>query len=183
MGIWNDISDALSKGVEGAGRFADATSLKFKLGEAERKKRDLACDLGEKFYASVSSNEAISDDCEGIIAAMKACDAEIAQIKADIEDIARKAEASKAASVTYSCPSCGATLSAGSRFCHACGTALAPVQASPQSPLTPDSAEPAAQESQAAPQSQDFGACTAPQSASQSYEVPETSQQGFSSQR
>lgn len=130
MGIWDNISDALNKGVEGAGRFADATSLKFRLGEVERKRRDLAGDLGEKLYEAVSSEAGLPEGCEDIVAAMKACDSEIAQIKAEIENVARKTEASKAASVTYSCPSCGATLSPqGARFCHVCGTQLAPVQA------------------------------------------------------
>lgn len=130
MGIWDNISDAFNKGVEGAGRFADATSLKFRLGEVERKRRDLAGDLGEKLYEAVSSEGGLPEGCEDIVAAMKACDNEIAQIKAEIENVARKTEASKAASVTYSCPSCGATLSPqGARFCHVCGTQLAPVQA------------------------------------------------------
>lgn len=166
MGIWNDISEALNKGVEGAGRIADATSLKFKLGEVERRKRDLACELGEKFYVAVSSDVALPESCEETIAAMKACDEEIAKIKADIEEIARKAEASKAASVTYSCPSCGATLSPGARFCHACGTALAPVQAPSQTPFQDGSAAVASQTPDAA----------APASMPQSYEVPASSQ-------
>lgn len=172
MGIWDDISGALNKGVEGAGRFADATSLKFKLGEVERRKRDLACDLGEKFYEAVSSDSALPEGCEETIAAMKACDEEIAQIKADIEAIARKTEASKAAAVTYSCPSCGATLSPGARFCHACGVALAPVQAPPQTPFQDGTAVTVSQADVASP----FTAAEQP-IAPQSYEAPVAPQQ------
>ena len=49
MGIFNDITGVFNKGVEGAGRFADATSFKFRLGELERKRRNLAADLGESY--------------------------------------------------------------------------------------------------------------------------------------
>ena len=158
MGIWDNISGALNKGVEGAGRFADATSLKFRLGEVERKRRDLAGDLGEKLYEAVSSDAGLPEGCEDIVAAMKSCDSEIAQIKAEIESIARKTEASKAASVTYSCPSCGATLSQGARFCHVCGTQLAPVQAAQRA------------EGQAAPAVDSAGGAAA--ASAQSYDVP-----------
>lgn len=130
MGFWNDISGAFNKGVEGAGRFADATGLKFKLGESERKRRDLAADLGELLYDSISNGGEPPAACERVIMDIRACDAEIARIKADIERIAREAESAKTASVAYSCPSCGATLSAGARFCHACGTPAAYATAS-----------------------------------------------------
>ncbi|MDO4589865.1 MAG: zinc ribbon domain-containing protein [Slackia sp.] len=130
MGLWNDISGAFNKGVEGAGRFADATGLKFKLGECERKRRDLAADLGELLYDSISNGGEPPAACERVIMDIRTCDAEIAQIKADIERIVHETESAKAASVAYSCPSCGATLPAGARFCHACGAPAAYVPAS-----------------------------------------------------
>ena len=129
MGIWNDISGALSKGMEGAGRFADATSLKFKLGEVERRRRDLAADLGERLYDSVESGSELPAECERIIADMRACDVEIARTKTEMERIARETEEAKAASASSCCPHCGAALSPSARFCHACG---APMAASPQ---------------------------------------------------
>ncbi|MDO4443168.1 MAG: zinc ribbon domain-containing protein [Slackia sp.] len=125
MGIWDNISGALNKGMEGAGRFADATSLKFKLGEAERKRRDLAADLGESLYASVENGTELPAECERIISDMRSVDAEISQLKADMERIAHESEVAKAASVSYCCPNCGATLSSGARFCHACGAPTA----------------------------------------------------------
>ena len=47
MGIWDNVSSMLGKGADAAGRFANATNLKFKLGEEQRKRRDLAAELGE----------------------------------------------------------------------------------------------------------------------------------------
>ena len=39
MGIWDNVSSMLGKGADAAGRFANATNLKFKLGEEQRKRR------------------------------------------------------------------------------------------------------------------------------------------------
>lgn len=125
MGIFNDITGVFNKGVEGAGRFADATSFKFRLGELERKRRNLAADLGENLYEMAAANPVLSAGCEQIIADIKACDDEAAQIKLEMERIARESSAARTQAVLYSCPTCGATLSTGARFCHVCGTPIA----------------------------------------------------------
>ena len=56
MGIWDNVSSMLGKGADAAGRFANATNLKFKLGEEQRKRRDLAAELGESLYETVAAN-------------------------------------------------------------------------------------------------------------------------------
>ena len=56
MGIWDNVSTMLGKGADAAGRFANATNLKFKLGEEQRKRRDLAAELGESLYETVTAN-------------------------------------------------------------------------------------------------------------------------------
>lgn len=149
MGIWDDISGVLNRGMEGAGRIADTTSLKFKLGEVERRRRDLAADLGESLYASVESGSELPAECERIIADMRACDIEISQVKADIERIARESDAAKAASVAYCCSHCGATLSPGARFCHACG---APAVSDVRNDVRGCAEQPSRAADQAAPQ-------------------------------
>lgn len=130
MGIWNDVSSMLSKGASAAERFADATSLKFKLGEEQRKRRDLATSLGESLYEEVALNPSLAAGREHILADMAACDTEIARLKAEIDRIAQENEAIKADSVSYSCPACGSTLARDARFCSTCGTPLAPMASS-----------------------------------------------------
>ena len=117
MGIWDDVSTMLGKGADAAGRFANATNLKFRLGDEQRKRRDLAAELGESLYETVAANPSLAAGRERILADMAACDAEIARIKEEVDRIARENEALKAEAVSYSCPVCGSTLARNARFC------------------------------------------------------------------
>ena len=136
MGIWDNVSSMLGKGADAAGRFANATNLKFKLGEEQRKRRDLAAELGESLYETVAANPSLAAGRERILADMAACDAEIARIKEEVDRIAQENEALKAEAVSYSCPVCGSTLARNARFCSTCGTPLAtkPQRTRPSSP-------------------------------------------------
>lgn len=96
MGIWDNVSSMLGKGADAAGRFANATNLKFKLGEEQRKRRDLAAELGESLYETVAANPSLAAGRERILADMAACDAEIARIKEEVDRIAQENEALKA---------------------------------------------------------------------------------------
>ncbi len=127
MGIWDNVSSMLGKGADAAGRFANATNLKFKLGEEQRKRRDLAAELGESLYETVAANPSLAAGRERILADMAACDAEIARIKEEVDRIAQENEALKAEAVSYLCPVCGSTLARNARFCSTCGTPLAPL--------------------------------------------------------
>ena len=90
MGIWDNVSTMLGKGADAAGRFANATNLKFKLGEEQRKRRDLAAELGESLYETVTANPSLAAGRERILADMAACDVEIARIKEEVDRIAQR---------------------------------------------------------------------------------------------
>lgn len=184
MGILDDLSSAFSKAQAGATRFADTASLKFKLGEAERKRRDLMAQLGESLYAEVCGNPALKAGREAMLAGIAQCEADRAQVQSELDRIAKEAAESKSASFT--CPVCGGTLVPGARFCPTCGTRMQP--ATPQ-----DAASTQASYTRAAPQAQQpqQPGCSAQQSAApvdepvrtapsqedcpqdQTYEVPE----------
>lgn len=146
MGIWDNVSTMLDKGADAAGRFANATNLKFRLGEEQRKRRDLAAELGESLYETVAANPSLAAGRERILADMAACDAEIARIKEEVDRIARENEALKAEAVSYSCPVCGSTLARNARFCSTCGTPLAPLSSDGWASQPDEAAESKAQQ-------------------------------------
>lgn len=189
MGILDDLSSALSKAQAGATRFADSASLKFKLGEADRKRRDYMAQLGESLYGMVCADPALRAGREEILAGIAQCEADKAQAQAELDRIAK--EAAEAKVTTLVCPNCGGALVQGASFCPVCGSQVAASQpAQPQA--APAAQQPAYTQAQpqaaqapqqpaqpAAPQqpAQQPGAAPQPaQTASaqeQSYEVPE----------
>lgn len=175
MGILDDLSSAFSKAQAGATRFADTASLKFKLGEAERKRRDLMAQLGESLYAEACGNPTLKAGREAILAGIAQCEADRAQVQSELDRIAKEAAESKSAS--YVCPVCGGTLVPGARFCQTCGAQMQPSSSAPEG-------APQASYTQAQPQQPGFQAQTASAPASEAvsqgdsgceatYEVPE----------
>ena len=174
MGILDDLSSAFSKAQAGATRFADSASLKFKLGEADRKRRDYMAQLGESLYGMVCGDPALRVGREDILAGIAQCEADKAQAQAELDRIAKEAAEAKAA--TLVCPNCGSALAPGAAFCSTCGLRVqAPEQAAPQQPAyTQAQAAPAAQQP-AQPQhpAQPQQPAQAAPVQEQSYEVPE----------
>ena len=195
MGILDDLSSAFSKAQAGATRFADSASLKFKLGEADRKRRDYMAQLGESLYGMVCVDPALKAGREEILAGIAQCEADKAQAQAELDRIAKEAAEAKAA--TLVCPNCGGALVQGAMFCPTCGaqvmfpqqpkatdpapqqptyTQAQPQAAAPQQPAAaPEPQQPAAPQQPAQPQQP--GAASQPAQAApaqpQSYEVPE----------
>ena len=96
MGILDDLSSAFSKAQAGATRFADSASLKFKLGEADRKRRDYMAQLGESLYSMVCNDPALKAGREEILAGIAQCEADKAQAQAELDRIAKEAAEAKA---------------------------------------------------------------------------------------
>lgn len=184
MGILDDLSSAFSKAQAGATRFADSASLKFKLGEADRKRRDYMAQLGESLYGMVCNDPALKAGREEILAGIAQCEADKAQAQAELDRIAKEAAEAKAA--TLVCPTCGSALTQGASFCSTCGTRVAAVEqpsAAAQQPVYTQAqpqAAPAPQQPaqpQQPVQPQQPGAAPQPvqeaPAQEQSYEVPE----------
>lgn len=173
MGILDDLSSALSKAQAGATRFADSASLKFKLGEADRKRRDYMAQLGESLYGMVCADPALRAGREEILAGIAQCEADKAQAQAELDRIAK--EAAEAKVTTLVCPNCGGALVQGASFCPVCGSQVAAGQPAqpqaaqaPQQPAQPAAPQQPAQQPGAAPQPAQTASAQ-----QQSYEVPE----------
>lgn len=176
MGVFDDLSNVFGKAQAQATRIADTASVKFKLSEAERKRRDCMARLGESLYGEVRENPSLREGREALLADIAQHDADCVQLRSELDRIAKEAAEAKASA--YACPVCGGTLVAGARFCPTCGAQMQPPAsagqcaaeaaytqaAQPQQP-----AQPAQDASQA-----DAGAAHAqePPAHEQSYEVP-----------
>lgn len=148
MGIIDDLSSAFDGGLAGARRIADKTSLKFKLSEADRKRRDLMAQFGESLYEKARANSSLREGREAILDGIAALDAERAAIQAEMERVEKEAAEAKKA-VPLTCSVCGGTLVAQARFCPTCGAMVygpaqaqaAYTQAHPAQPQQPGSAQ------------------------------------------
>ncbi len=128
MNIFDDLSIAFNKAQASIGRFADQTSLKFKVGEAERKRRDFMAQLGESLYDAVCADPDMRVGREEILVGIARCETERAQAQSELDRIAQEAAAAKRE--LFTCSRCGGTLILGANFCPTCGVAIKS-QASP----------------------------------------------------
>lgn len=175
MGIFDDLSTALSRGTAAASRIADTASMRIKLADADRRKREAYAALGEHIYDTVVASPDLSAGREQFLSDIAARQAECDGIREEIARLEEEAAEAKASQAILMCPACGSALAPGARFCALCGTPIAGTQPAADQ-------EPAAQRvyTQANPQTpgaSSQGGTAQPQQP-QSYEIP-VSQEGF----
>ena len=149
MGFLDNLSAALDKGVAGASRMADTASLKMKVVDTDRRRKEALVNLGEAVVADPAVVEALTPEFKDLFSAVFDCDAEKRQLQEEIaaieEQVAQEkaqsaAEASRTAApmgaavvgspagsnapVSYVCSSCGAPVAQGAQFCSNCGKAI-----------------------------------------------------------
>lgn len=122
MGFLDDLSEVFGKGSVAMSRVADTASMKFKLTDVDRKRREAAARLGEGVYAMVKADPALAAQFKDVIDEMDALAAQRAELQAELDRLEREAAEAKAASAVVVCPTCGAALAPNARFCQACGS-------------------------------------------------------------
>lgn len=129
MGFLDDVQASLNRGVAGANRGVESIRLKSQLSDANKRRSQLAAQLGASLYEATKGDAAFREGREQLYDGIAQVDAERASIQAQLDEIERQAAASAQASVTLECPFCHTRMSATDLFCSGCGKPMAEVQA------------------------------------------------------
>lgn len=120
MSLLDNITSAVNKGAATATRTAEKAKLNSKINEINKRRQQLAAQLGASLYEATAADPAYRAGREGLYESIASCDAEreacrlqIAQLDAQIQNEA-----------SLNCPICGALITASDLFCSGCGTSI-----------------------------------------------------------
>lgn len=130
MGILDNMTAAVNRGTESAGRAAEKLKLKNQINEVNKRRQQLAAQLGASLYDVTKDNAELRQGREALFDGIAACDAERASAQAKIDELDVMAQAASAAASTFSCAVCGATMGGGDLFCSGCGAPVEKAKAS-----------------------------------------------------
>lgn len=129
MGFLDDVQASLNRGVAGANRGVESMKLKSQLSDANKRRSQLAAQLGASLYDATKDDAAFRTGREQLYDGIAQIDMERATIQAQLDEIDRQAAASAQAATTLECPFCHTRMSATDLFCSGCGKPMAEVQA------------------------------------------------------
>lgn len=129
MGFFDSVTSTFNRGVAAAGRTGDQVRLKGQMNDANKRRQNLAAQLGASLYDITKDDPNLRLGREALYDGIAAIDAERVQIQAELDRLEREAQAAQIASTHFACPFCGSQLSATDVFCSGCGKPMAEIQA------------------------------------------------------
>lgn len=129
MGIFDNVTSAVNRGTEQAGRAAEKLRLKNQINEINKRRQQLAGQLGASLYDATKDMPELRQGREALYDGIAACDTERAQCQQKIDELDLLSQAAANAALSYKCSVCGATLAGDDIFCSGCGTPAAQARA------------------------------------------------------
>lgn len=124
MGILDNVTSAMNRGSESVGRATEKARLKSQLNELNKKRQNLAAQLGAALYQITKDSEVMREGYETLYDGIAACDVEREQIQHRIAELDAASQAAATASTSFKCTVCGATVAGDDLFCSGCGTPI-----------------------------------------------------------
>lgn len=121
MGILDDMTGAMDRGVAAVGRSTKSAQLKMQLSELAKRRRDAAAVLGESLYEETKANMALRQGREELYDAIAAIDSQSADLNAQIEELEKAATMAAETAPAVKCPRCGTGILEDDMFCCGCG--------------------------------------------------------------
>ncbi len=125
MGFIDNVSSAIDRGTNAAGRKTREIKLNSQMNDVNKRRQGFAAQLGASLYEVTKDNPALREGREELYDSIAACDEERARIQKELADIKAEAEADSAAAHSFSCAVCGARMTEADLFCSGCGTPAA----------------------------------------------------------
>lgn len=129
MGFLDSLQSSVNSATAAAGRATSTLKLKSQMNEALKRRQGYAAQLGASLYEATKDNPELRAGREALFDGIAACDAERAQLQAQIDQIEAEAAAAEAAASYYVCPFCHSRVGATDLFCMGCGKPMAEIQA------------------------------------------------------
>ena len=141
MGILDDLSNTISRGTAAAERSAKTVKLKARLNEVNKKRQQLASQLGASLYEETKDVPEFRSGRESLYGGIAACDEERSSIQDQISAIESQAAAEAAQAAVCTCQVCGSSMGATDLFCSGCGTPAEQALAAADQPSLPATVE------------------------------------------
>lgn len=125
MGFLDNITSTVNRGTESAGRTAERIKLKNQINEINKRRQQLAGQLGASLYDATKDMPEFRSDREALYDGIASCDAERIECQRKIDELDAMAQAATVAATSYRCVVCGATFAGDDLFCSGCGTPVA----------------------------------------------------------
>lgn len=136
MGILDSITSTVNRGTESAGRAAEKVKLKNQINEVNKRRQQLAGQLGASLYDATKDMPELRAGREALYDGIASCDAERIECQRKIDELDAMAQAATVAATSYRCVVCGATLAGDDLFCSGCGTPAAQARGTSAAPAT-----------------------------------------------
>ena len=120
MGFLDSLQNSVNSATAAAGRATSTLKLKNQMNETLKRRQG---------YEATKDNPELRVGREALFDGIAACDAERAQLQAQIDQIEAEAAAAEAAASYYVCPFCHSRVGATDLFCMGCGKPMAEIQA------------------------------------------------------
>lgn len=124
MGILDNITSSVNKGLAATNRATSTMKLKAQMNDALKRRQNLAAQLGASLYEATKDDENLRKGREALYDGIAACDEERAACQEEIARIESEAQSAAASAATTSCPFCGAKIGASDMFCSGCGKSM-----------------------------------------------------------
>lgn len=125
MGLFDNVTAAMNRGTESMGRGAEKMKLKNQIDQINKRRQQLAAQLGASLYEVTKDDPALRTGREPLYDSIAQCDLERAQCQQKIDELDALSQAAAVSALTYKCVVCGATVSGDDLFCMGCGTPAA----------------------------------------------------------
>jgi RNA polymerase subunit RPABC4/transcription elongation factor Spt4/cell division protein FtsL len=126
MAFFDKLSEIAKTATDKAGVAVEVTKLNTKIGSERSKINNLKTQIGEFFIAQYEAGTTFQPEVMDLFAQIDACNGAIVELQAEIarvkEEKTEPATAPSGAAVV--CPSCGAQVGPGKKFCPECGGKL-----------------------------------------------------------
>ena len=129
MGFLDSLQNSVNSATAAASRATSTLKLKNQMNEALKRRQGYAAQLGASLYEETKDNPELRVGREALYDGIAACDAERAQLQAQVDQIEAEAAAAEAAASYYVCPFCHSRVGATDLFCMGCGKPMAEIQA------------------------------------------------------
>lgn len=123
MGLLDNASNLLNKGVANASRGTKVLSLKAQIADLDRTRNAFMSKLGESLYEETRTSQVFREGRETLYGSIEHLEEQRMALQQELAVLERQMSADPvhAATSTLRCPQCGGLLEAGDQFCSICG--------------------------------------------------------------
>lgn len=122
MNLVDEMKGAANRGTASVTRAAERLKLNSQMNDAERRRKDLASQLGAALYPLTEKDERFNaGNLQPLYAAIASCDAEKRGIRAKLEELDAQERAQQLEAQSFACAICGAKIRESDLFCSGCG--------------------------------------------------------------